>query len=51
MAVLVIGQGYCELVQRAAGTFNHLLYYIGGMIAIGGISVFVTLAPTIFQFR
>lgn len=24
-------------------SFNHLLYYLGGMVAIGGISVFVTL--------
>jgi uncharacterized membrane protein len=23
--------------------FNHLLYYLGGMVAIGGVSVFVTL--------
>ena len=25
-------------------SFNHLLYYVGGLLAIGGISVFVTLA-------
>src|SRR6476620_4860270 len=24
-------------------SFNHLLYYLGGMVAIGGVSVFVTL--------
>jgi hypothetical protein len=24
-------------------SFNHLLYYLGGMVAIGGISTFVTL--------
>src|SRR5262244_4032995 len=34
------------LEAEAAGTpqfsFNHLLYYLGGMVAIGGISAFVT---------
>src|SRR5262245_21411870 len=35
------------LEAEQAGTpqfsFNHLLYYLGGMVAIGGISAFVTL--------
>lgn len=31
-----------EQKDRPAFSFNHLLYYFGGLVAIGGISVFVT---------
>ena len=32
-----------EQKDRPQFSFNHLLYYLGGMVAIGGVSVFVTL--------
>jgi hypothetical protein len=32
-----------EQRDRPQFSFNHLLYYLGGMVAIGGVSVFVTL--------
>ena len=52
-----VGRGIIDRAQAAAlwshlqaepqdspqFSFNHLLYYLGGMVAIGGVSVFVTL--------
>ena len=32
-----------EQKDRPQFSFNYLLYYLGGMVAIGGVSVFVTL--------
>src|SRR5215470_10980428 len=32
-----------EQKDRPQFAFNHLLYYLGGLVAIGGVSVFVTL--------
>src|SRR5215475_14792460 len=42
-----VGALWTFLEAERAGSpqfsFNHLLYYLGGMVAIGGISAFVTL--------